>query len=139
MNPANIDYRAALTALIVAGTITTDEAELVMQDRTYMQGEPDTTPWDAARNLQLALARVRSYNPGEAAAMLTAARQGRQRDPMTDDEAWRLWLAWNDPGIQPAYHHHMQQRLRNEWSVLASALDRMRRPDEGSSANALTP
>ena len=50
----------------------------------------------------------------------------RKSKLMREEELLRVWLAWNDPGINPEYHHRMQNRLRSEWPVLAESLDQLR-------------
>jgi len=44
-------------------------------------------------------------------------------DHLPPEEA--LAKAWNDPGVNPAWHHRMQQIVRSQMPVLARALDRL--------------
>lgn len=42
---------------------------------------------------------------------------------MIPELVFAVLRAWTDPGPAPLYHREMQHRLRQDWPVLAAALD----------------
>lgn len=58
-----IDWRASLVALVLAGTITPDEAEKVQSDRIFLQGNAYSTPATVAQEIGWAIERARAGSP----------------------------------------------------------------------------